>query len=42
MRGDGVAVYVYPRKSAAGVKEFGDFNVAALELSGWITVYCKK
>ncbi|XP_041969878.1 GDP-D-glucose phosphorylase 1 [Aricia agestis] len=33
---------VYPRKSSSGIKQLHDFNVAALELSGWITVYDKN
>ncbi|XP_026736642.1 GDP-D-glucose phosphorylase 1 [Trichoplusia ni] len=36
---DAVCVVIWPRKSTAGAKPLGAFNVAALELSGWFTIY---
>ncbi|CAH0591571.1 unnamed protein product [Chrysodeixis includens] len=36
---DAVCIVVWPRKSTAGAKPLAAFNVAALELSGWFTVY---
>lgn len=39
--GEVLRVLIWPRKSSAGAKQLGAFNVAVLELSGWFPIYSK-